>query len=152
MHQEHSDHLAKHDFSPTSSSSASTMTHHPSMSTESFSPIIHSTSSFSTDDTYQTSSPVKDTDEIVLRNYYSGDPVGSGYDDQDGTSLWHDLDRDGVNTPAIPSFILNSPPLGPMMNGKEYPEMVLHKEHRGHPETTIHSLRKGDLPSFGILL
>lgn len=141
MHQEHSDHLTKHDFSPTSSYSTH---HHQSMSTESFSPIIHSTSSFSTDDTYQ-SSPVKDTDEIVRRNYYSGDPVGSGYDDQDGTSLWHDLDRDGVNTPAIPSFILNSPPMGPMMGGKEEcPEMmVLHKQLRGHPENTSHSLRKG---------
>ena len=149
MHQEHSDHLPKQDSSPTSSYSASTMTHHhQSMSTESFSPIIHSTSSFSTDETYQSSSPIKDTDEIVLRNYYSGDPVGSGYDDQDGTSLWHDLDRDGVNTPAIPSFILNSPPMGPMMSADEYPEMVLHKEHRGQVETAIHSLRKG-IPILG---
>ena len=58
--------------------------------------------------------------------------------------MWHDLDRDGVNTPAIPSFILNSPPMGPMMDGGEYPEiMMLRKEHRQHPETTIHSLRKG---------
>lgn len=144
MHQEHSDHLPKHDFSPTSSYSASTMAHHQSLSTDSFSPIMYSTASFSTDDTYQTSSPVKETDEIVIRTYYAGDPVRAGYDDQDGTSLWHDLDRDGVNTPAIPSFILNSPPMGPMMNETEYPEISLHQEHRAPSEVAIHSLRKGN--------
>ena len=146
MQPEHPDHLPKHDFSPTSSCTASTMANPQSSSMDSFSPIMHSTASFSTDDTYQTSSPVKETDEIVIRNYYAVDPVSSGYDDQDGTSLWHDLDRDGVNTPAIPSFILNSPPMGPMMNENEYPEMSLHTEHQGHSEVAIHSLRKGKIP------
>jgi hypothetical protein len=143
MLQEHPDLLPKHDFPPTSPYCSSTMTHHQSRSTDSFSPVLHSTSSLATDDTYQTSSPVNETDEIIHRSYYSPDPAISGYDDDEGTSLWADLDRDGVNTPAIPSFILNSPPMGPTMMGKsEYPEMMLHKEHR-HSEVTIHALRKG---------
>jgi hypothetical protein len=117
------------------------MTHHQSMSTDSFSPILHSSCSLVTDDTYQTSSPVNESDEIIRRNYYSPEPAISGYDDEEGTSLWADLDRDGVNTPAIPSFILNSPPMGPtLMGGNEYPEM-LYKER--HSDVTIHALRKG---------
>ena len=103
------------------------------MSTDSTSPILQSTSSLSAeDDNYQFSSPVNETDEIILRRGY----FTSEDHDEDGTSLWHDLDRDGVNTPAIPSFILNSPPMGPMRVGEEF---------RGgqSSEVTIHSLRKG---------
>jgi hypothetical protein len=111
------------------------------MSSESFSPIIHSSSSFSTDDNYETSSPVNEADEIILRKYYSPDPAVVGYGDRDGTSLWHDLDRDGVGTPAIPSFILNSPPLGPVRRGGHLAR-ILHKDTRD-PEVTTHSLRKG---------
>jgi hypothetical protein len=113
------------------------MTHNQSMSTDSFSPIIHSSSSLSTDDNYETSSPVNDDDEIVIRRY-PADPAVVGYEDHDGMSLWHDLDRDGVNTPAIPSFILNSPPLGPVRNSRK--ERMSRKDH---PEVSTHSLRKG---------
>ena len=123
MHQEHSE---QHNFSPSSS-------HHPSMSTDSTSPILHSRSSLSAeDDNYQF---VNETDEIVLRRYY---PAATSYqqqhaeEEEEGTSLWHDLDRDGVNTPAIPSFILNSPPMGPV--------------NRGPSEVAMHSLRKGIVP------
>jgi hypothetical protein len=135
MYQDHLEPL------PTSPYS-STMTHHQAMSTDSFSPILHSSCSQVTDDTYQTSCPVNESDEIIRRNYYSPEPAILGYDDEEGTSLWADLDRDGVNTPAIPSFILNSPPMGPnLMGGNEYPEMLLYKER--HPDVTIHALRKG---------
>jgi hypothetical protein len=107
------------------------------MSTDSTSPILHSSSSLSADD-HHFSSP---SDEIILRGYYP--TRSSGYEDEEGTSLWHDLDRDGVNTPAIPSFILNSPPMGSMTL-----EM-----HRAHPEVTIHSLRKGTTqPPFYVVL
>ena len=60
--------------------------------------------------------------------------------------MWHDLDRDGVNTPAIPSFILNSPPMGPLGGDSvEYEDMMLRTglEHAGHVNVAIHSLRKG---------
>jgi hypothetical protein len=103
------------------------------MSTDSTSPILQSTSSLSAeDDNYQFSSGVNETDEIILhRGYFTGEDH-----DEDGTSLWHDLDRDGVNTPAIPSFILNSPPMGPMRVGEEF-------SGGQSSEVTIHSLRKG---------
>jgi hypothetical protein len=91
------------------------------MSHASLSSITHSSSSLHTEDTYETSSPVNDADEIILR----------GYRHEGSTSLWHDLDRDGVHTPAIPSFILNSPPMGPI-GGASYAE---------GPE--VRSLRKG---------
>jgi hypothetical protein len=112
-------------FSPTSS-------HHPSMSTYSTSPILHSSSSISAEDNYQF---VDETDEIVFRGYYPGTASFRDHTEEGdkGTSLWHDLDRDGINTPAIPSFILDSPPIGPM-------------NLEGRSEvTTIHSLRKGTL-------
>lgn len=131
-----SDRLPKHSLSPASTYSSS-MTHNQSMSTDSFSPVIHSSSSLSTDDNYETSSPVNDDDEIVIRRY-PADPAVVGYEDHDGMSLWHDLDRDGVNTPAIPSFILNSPPLGPVRNSRK--ERMSRKDH---PEVSTHSLRKG---------
>lgn len=101
------------------------------MSTDSTSPILHSNSSISAEDNYQF---VDETDEIVLRGYYPGTASIRDHakEEEGGTSLWHDLDRDGVNTPAIPSFILDSPPMGPM-----------NLERR--PEVTIHSLRKGTL-------
>ena len=142
MHQEPSDHLPKQThFSPASPYSSTTTTHHnPSMSTDSTSPILHSTSSLSAEDeNYQFSSPVNETDEIILRGgYYTGnDDVGG--DEEERASLWHDLDRDGVNTPAIPSFILNSPPMGPMRIGEEY-------ACGQSPEVTIRSLRKGFPP------
>src|SRR5271170_6229856 len=108
MHQEHPS------SSPTSSpGGGSTMTHHPSMSTDSTSPLH---SSLSADDNYQTI--VNEEDEIILHRLYNrpsgkgvsmyedfvGDDDNNGDDKGDeGTSLWHDLDRDGVNTPAIPS-------------------------------------------------
>ena len=134
MHQEPSHHDSKQThFSPTSPYSSATTHHNPSMSTDSTSPILQSTSSLSAeDDNYQFSSLVNETDEIILRQrYFSGEDH-----DEDGTSLWHDLDRDGVNTPAIPSFILNSPPMGPM---------TIREEYRGgqSSDVTIHSLRKG---------
>ena len=108
-----------------------TTTHHNlSMATDSPSPII----SADDEENYQFSSPVNEADEIILRGCYTVDgPVAEG--DHEGTSLWHDLDRDGINIPAIPSFILNSPPMGPMRIGSEY--------NRGHSDVTIHSLRKG---------
>jgi hypothetical protein len=119
------------------------------MSTDSTSPIINSNSSFSTDDNYlEVSSPVNETDEIVLRAYYtSRDPSHVKYEDTEAASLWHDLDHDEVNAPAIPSFILNSPPLGPMrgeLMGTEYSEeTMLHPGQKGQTGVTIHSLRKG---------
>jgi hypothetical protein len=133
------DHLPKHSCSLSSTYSSLT-TRHTSMSTDSFSPIIHSSSSLSTDDNYETSSPVNEADEVVLRTYYPSDPARVAYTDGEGTSLWHDLDRDGVNTPAIPSFILNSPPLGPVRSSRELRERLgNHPQH----EITTHSLRKG---------
>ena len=136
MHQEPSYDIPKQTvFSPTSPYSSTTTHHNHSMSTDSTSPILQSTSSLSAeDDNYQFSSPVNETDEIILRRgYFTGENH-----DEDGTSLWHDLDRDGVNTPAIPSFILNSPSMGPMRFGEEY-------KGGQSSEVTIHSLRKGIL-------
>lgn len=128
------DHL---DSSSPRSNYSSPLAHHHSMSSKSFSPNVHSNSSFSsTDDPYETSSPVNESDEIVLREYYD-DPV-----DRCGeTSLWHDLERDGIHTPAIPSFILNSPPMGPI-GEREYFDEELCKDTEP-VEVTIHSLRKG---------
>ena len=67
------------------------------------SPILQSNCSLSAeDDNYQFSSPVNEADEIIIRQDY----ITCEDHDKDGTSVWHDLDRDGVNTPRIPSFIL----------------------------------------------
>jgi hypothetical protein len=137
MHQESS---TKHDLSsPTSSH------HHQSMSTNSTSPIIHSSSSLVADDGYD--SPVNDTDEIIHRHhkyFYVDDArrVDEFDEYERNSSLWHDLDRDGVNTPAIPSFILNSPPMGPLLSGVEYEDVML-RLGNGHADVAIHSLRKG---------
>jgi len=121
MNQEESD---KANFSPTSS-------RHLSMSTDSTSPILHSSSSVSAEDNYQF---VSETDEIVLGGYCPGTVSFRDHTEEEEvrTSLWHDLDRDGINTPAIPSFILDSPPMGPM-------------NLEGRSDATIHSLRKGIL-------
>jgi len=137
----------KRDFSPTSPNSSS---HHQSMSTDSTSPIIPSTSSLASPDNRgldirASSFPVNEHDEIIHRNYFCApDPE---FDDcERNVSLWQDLDRDGVNTPAIPSFILNSPPLGPLTGGGigvEYEDMMLRVEHAGHTDVASHSLRKG---------
>lgn len=121
------------------------------MSTDSTSPIIPSSSSLvgPDDSGYDISSssfPVNvEEDEIVHRKYFCApDPE---FDDcERNASLWHDLDRDGVNTPAIPSFILNSPPMGPLGGDSvEYEDMMLRTglEHAGHVNVAIHSLRKG---------
>ena len=116
------------------------------MSTNSTSPIIHSSSSLVADDGYD--SPVNDTDEIVHRHhkyFYVDDARGGGVVDGEveeyerNSSLWHDLDRDGVNTPAIPSFILNSPPMGPLLSGVG----------GAHADVAIHSLRKGITLEYG---
>ena len=121
------------------------------MSTNSTSPIIHSSSSLVADDGYD--SPVNDTDEIVHRHhkyFYVDDARGGGGDGEfdeyeRNSSLWHDLDRDGVNTPAIPSFILNSPPMGPLLRGVESAEYedVMLRLGSAHADVAIHSLRKG---------
>jgi hypothetical protein len=153
MHQERVDHVnTKSDFSSNLPYSTK-VAHHLSMSTDSTSPIINSDSSFSIDDNYhEVPSPVNETDEIVLRTYYaSRAPSHEKYEDTDGTSLWHDLDRDEINTVAVPSFILNSPPTRPMRRGKmgaEYPEeLMLYPERKAQAEVTIHSLRKGFTPN-----
>ena len=78
-----------------------------------------------------------------MRACYGADLDLSSYHDGEGTSLWNDLDRDGVNTPAIPSFILNSPPMEPVTGEPEHPESLLHPLNKEHPEVTRHSLRKG---------
>jgi hypothetical protein len=126
---------------------------HPqsAMSRDSFSSITHSSSSLHTDDMYDTSSPVNDADEIILRTYCTHrptDPIAQPFSRRDDprdhhASLWHDLDRDGVHTPAIPSFILNSPPMAPMLS-PDYPDLTL--QSREHAEVTTHSLRKGCVP------
>jgi len=126
------------------------------MSTNSTSPIIPSNSSLAADDSYD--HPVNEADEIVHRHKYfcavDGD-TGGRFDDceRNSASLWHDLDRDGVNTPAIPSFILNSPPMGPLLSGGsggEYEDMMLHVGN-GHADVAIHSLRKGICTACGIV-
>jgi hypothetical protein len=127
------------------------------MSTNSTSPIIHSSSSLVADDGYD--SPVNDTDEIIHRHhkyFYVDDARGGEFDEYErNSSLWHDLDRDGVNTPAIPSFILNSPPMGPLLSGGvggvEYEDVML-RLGSAHADVAIHSLRKGiHLEYVGVL-
>ena len=112
------------------------------MSTNSTSPTIHSSSSRACgDDSYDIpSSPVRnESDEIVYRTYFGDDP---GFEECERNSLWHDLDRDGVNAPAIPSFILNSPPMGPVSGvGREYEDTMFPEGL--HSEVSLHSLRKG---------
>jgi len=125
MHQDHSDRGLHNLASPDSP-----FTHHQSRSTHSFSPNIKSNSSISTDGTFETSSPVNESDEIIHPRYY--EPM-----EPEGT-LWHDLERDGIDTPAIPSFILNSPPMGPIGPGFNM------RKGRGMDAQT-HSLRKGYL-------
>ena len=116
MHQEHPEKQLNSSPAPS---------HHPSTSTYSTSPILHSTSSLSAeDDNYQLAN---ETDDIILRGGYYPAIYRS---EEERNSLWHDLDRDGVNTPPIPSFILNSPP-------------IAHLNRDDSVEVTIHSLRKG---------
>lgn len=141
MHQEPNDILPKPDL-PASSPCSIAMTHHPSTSTDSLSSLEPSSSSYSSEDTYETSSPVNETDEIVLRTYCHDNPENTKYGGREDTSLWADLDRDGIETAAIPSFILNSPPMGPVSENAEYVGLDLGSEHRVH---AIHSLRKGML-------
>src|SRR2546423_9882433 len=116
MHQDLSNHSR-----PQQAVISPLFTHLP-MSRDSLSSMTHSSSSLHTDDgPYETSSPVvNDADEIILRGYHC--PTSASHESYDrgakttasSTSLWHDLDRDGVHVPAIPSFILNSPPIGPI--------------------------------------
>jgi hypothetical protein len=153
MHQESETLSTKHDLSSSSPTSPNSSSHHhQSMSTNSTSPIIHSSSSLVADDGYD--SPVNETDEIVHRHhkYFCVDDArGGGVVDGEfeeyerNSSLWHDLDRDGVNTPAIPSFIFDSPPMGPFLSavgGAEYEDVML-RVGSAHADVAIHSLRKG---------
>jgi len=138
------------DCSPTSPQSS----HHQSMSTLSTSP-----SSVSAEDHYQF---VDEADEIVLpvassgyypENIASRRPPASPntldwehFEQQDSRrrsfTLWKELERDGADTSVIPSFILESPPMGPLRNVEDV-DYLFAEQHGGHTDVSIHSLRKG---------
>lgn len=127
------------------------------MSTLSTSP-----SSVSAEDHYQF---VDEADEIVLPStaasgYYPEsiaprrdpdlrpDPALHRFDGFGGEGLWEDLERDGADVSVIPSFILESPPMGPLRSVEDVD--YLFGEQRGgqHGHGSLHSLRKGTpLPS-----
>jgi len=138
------------DCSPTSPQSS----HHQSMSTLSTSP-----SSVSAEDHYQF---VDEADEIVLPVAHSGyypeniasrrPPANANtlererFERQGGRrrsfTLWNDLERDGADTSVIPSFILESPPMGPLRSVEEV-DYLMAEQQGGHADVAIHSLRKG---------
>jgi hypothetical protein len=127
------------------------------MSTLSTSP-----SSVSAEDHYQF---VDEADEIVLPStaasgYYPEsiaprrdpglrpDPGLHRFDGFGGEGLWEDLERDGADVSVIPSFILESPPMGPLRSVEDVD--CLFGEQRGaqHGDGSLHSLGKGTpLPS-----
>ena len=145
-------------FAPTSPTSPQS-SHHKSMSTLSTSP-----SSVSAEDHYQF---VDEADEIVLPStaasgYYPesiaprrhperarpepglqplrGLEVGQGFA---GAGLWEELERDGADFSVIPSFILESPPMGPLRSVDDV-NYSLGEQHVGqYPDRSLHSLRKG---------
>jgi hypothetical protein len=138
MDQKRVDDIFKTDSSPSSSSSGPSK-YHKSTSTDPFSPILNSSTSFSSDENDQTFIR-KESDDMGLGSYRSGDLENTQYREVEGSSLWQELDRDGINTLAIPSFILNSPTSAPIEDDTQYREIDLPQTRKSHP---IHSLRKG---------
>jgi len=120
------------------SPSASFIHHrHQTCSTDSLSPTTHSNSSFTTqDDPFDISSPVNESDEIILLPHHYYDDL-MDCEAQLG-SLWHDLEKDGIESPAIPSFILHSPSIGPIGG-----EFEMQKGNTKQNVPVSHSLRKG---------
>jgi hypothetical protein len=123
------------------------------MSTLSTSP-----SSVSAEDHYQF---VDEADEIVLPStaasgYYPEsiaprrDPGLPRFERREGfggEGLWEDLERDGADVSVIPSFILESPPMGPLRSVEDVD--YLFGEQRGgqRGDGSHHALRKGIVPA-----
>jgi len=124
------------------------------MSTLSTSP-----SSVSAEDHYQF---VDEADEIVLpvgrsgyypeniashrplanTNTFEREPFERDGGRRGSFTLWNDLERDGADASAIPSFILESPPMGPLRSVEDMDYLLAEQQVR-HRDVSIHSLRKG---------
>jgi hypothetical protein len=92
--------------------------------------------------------PRRDPDPVDLRPD-PGLPRFEGFERGEwfgGEGLWEDLERDGVDVSVIPSFILESPPMGPVRSVEDV-DYLFGEQHGGqHVDGSLHSLRKGTLP------
>jgi hypothetical protein len=170
MHQEDEKPLTGHDYSPTSPQSS----HHQSMSTDSTSPSSVSAEDHyqfvneADEIVLPAVTPTAAGPAVVVvggrcyptetmsaaprsatmkSNVFERETASADADAQTrGFTLWNDLDRDGAaDTFVIPSFILESPPMGPLRSIEDVD--CLGAEHQvGYSDVSIHSLRKGTPP------